>query len=243
MMTVLYYRLTSKPQLVGERVGWKEGSEGLVVFLHGLRNDPAAWFSQKALLRGHPKIDVFAPVVPKRGMCSLEEAARPILPTLLDYTSKNPRKPVCLLGVSNGSRIATWLEVQLRGQARHTPVKVSTIAGVHLGSSRMNLLEKLGLSKWFYPEALRSELKYKSSYAESLLRQVQAPLPAGCAPRAYEFYATTDDLSVPDLDSSLPHLGKGEQHHVVHGHSHDSIVTAVARQQMMSCTTWIRGRG
>lgn len=240
-VTVAYNKATLKNrQFCGQPIEWSKKSEGLVVLLHGLRNDPAAWHSQLALLAKEKKIDVFAPVVPQRGMCSLYEAALPILPTLLDYIEKNPEKPVCLLGVSNGSRIATWLETSLRQNSPSTPVMVSTIAGVHLGSSRMNLLDRCGLARFFYPEALRRELMYSSKEALDLLYQLRSPLSPNTAPRKYEFYATTEDLSVPDLDSSLPKIDKGERCYLVHGQSHDSIVSAVARQQISSCLNWIR---
>lgn len=239
-LTVFYHRLfLSNSHSCGQQIEWKSDSEGLVVLLHGLRNSPAAWYSQVGILQRHEKIDVFAPTVPKRGMCSLEEAAIPILPTLLDYIEKNPTKPICILGVSNGSRIATWLDIKLRDAAPRTPVMVSTIAGVHFGSRRMNLLESLWLAKWFYPNALREELKYGSDKAKELLDQLSFPLPVGCAARNYEFFATTEDMSVPDLDSSLPKINKGERYFIFHGHSHDSIVTAVAKQQIASCVDWI----
>lgn len=242
-LTFLYHRLFfSSPQSCGQKIEWKADSQGLVVLLHGLRSAPAAWHSQIGILQRHQKIDVFAPTVPKRGMCSLEEAATPILPTLLDYIQKNPGKPLCVLGISNGSRIAAWLEIKLRDRAPQTPVRVSTISGVHLGSRRMNLLEKLGLAKWFYPDALRGELRYGSDKARELLGRLSSPLPAGCAARDYEFFASTDDLSVPDLDSSAPTINKGERSYIVHGHSHDSIVTAVAEQQIAACVGWIYRR-
>jgi hypothetical protein len=220
---------------------WKKDSQGLVVLIHGLRNSPAAWNTQLSYLRKYHQIDVFAPTVPHKGMCSLEEAAMPILPKVLDYVEKHPGKPVCLLGVSNGGRIVLWLDPQLRQKAPNTPVKISNIAGVHFGSRRMNLLENIGLAKRFYPEALRQELQYGSSKAKELLQQVASSLPDRCAPRNYEFYATTEDLSVPDLDSTLPQINKGESHHVVHGHSHDSIVGAVAERQINSCVQWMKG--
>jgi len=240
-LTVFYHRMTmTNRQYCGQPIQWSSNSQGLVVLLHGLRNDPAAWYSQLSLLKREKDIDVFAPVVPERGMCSLDEAATPVLPTLLDYIEKNPEKPVCILGVSNGSRVATWLETKLRAREPCTPIMVSTIAGVHLGSSRMDLLIRLGLARYFYPSSLQEELKYKSETAINLLNQVRHPLLDNCAPRKYEFYATTEDLSVPDLDSSLPEIGKGEHCHVVHGQSHDSIVQAVALKQISSCLAWIR---
>ncbi len=227
-------------QQCGDKVEWKAKSQALFVLVHGLRSHPAAWDSQLSILKNYPKMDVFAPVVPQKGMCSLEEATKPILPILLDYAQKNPGNPICLLGVSNGTRVITWLETELREKAPKTPVKVSAISGVLFGSSRMNLLNRLGLAKYFYPKALQSELVYGSSKAKELLNRLRAPLPENTAPRQFEFYATTEDLSVPDLESSLPKLYKGEIFHVLHGHSHDSIVTAVAKQQIASCMSWIR---
>lgn len=240
-LTVLYHRISAHyPAPSLRNVVWKQGSQGLVVLLHGLRNDPAAWFSQIDLLRKHSQIEVFAPVVPNRGMCSLEEAAQPVLPAIEQYARENPGKPICLLGVSNGSRVATWSETQLRQSAPQSPVLVSTIAGVHKGSKRMNLLEYLGLAKYFYPQVLQEELAYNSETSSTLLNRVKAPLPAGCAERYYEFYATTEDVSVPDLDSSLPFIEKQEHWYLLHGHSHDSIVTAIAGEQIKHCTDWIR---
>ncbi len=104
----------------------------------------------------------------------------------------------------------------------------------------MDLLENWGIGCYFYPEAIRRELKYDSPTARELLDRVRAPLPKGCAPRNYEFYASTDDLAVPDLDSSLPRLDKGESTVVVHGENHDSIISAVAEKQIRSCHDWMK---
>jgi hypothetical protein len=117
---------------------------------------------------------------------------------------------------------------------------VSTVAGVHLGSSRMTRLEKLGLAKWLCPDAdLRKELQYNSDKAKDLMRDLRAPLPEACAPRAYHFFGSLDDQHVPDLDSSLPTLGLGEKFHVVAGQSHGSIVPAIAEEQISSCIQWM----
>ncbi len=239
-ITVLVHRLCRIPHRCGQKMKWKTGSEGLIVLLHGLFNDPAAWYAQLTILQKHATIDIFAPIVPKRGVCSLEEAAQPILPTLVDYAKTHPGKPFCLIGVSNGSRIAMWLETKLRDAAPLSPVFVSTIAGIHFGSSRIDLLDNWGIARYLSPKELREELKYGSVKARALLEEVKAPLPLGCAPRGYEFYASTEDLSIPEMDSSLPKLGKGEQFYVLHGESHESIVAAVAAQQIESCLQWVR---
>lgn len=236
---VIIHRLTRIPQRCGQRIEWGKESEGLIVLLHGLFNDPAAWYTQLAILKKHQRVDVFAPIVPKRGICSLVQAAEPILPTLIDYAKTHPGRPICLLGVSNGSRIAMWLEVQLREKAPQSPVFVSTIAGIHFGSSRIDLLDNWGIARSICPKELREELKYGSVKARQILEEVKTPLPPECAPRRYEFYATTEDLSIPEMNSSLPKLGKGEEFHVFHGESHESIVARVAEQQIDACLQFI----
>ncbi len=239
-LAFLYRRVfSSNPQYCGQKIEWQSKSQGLVAFFHGICSDPVIWDEQRSLLHSHPEIDVFAPVVPNRGLCSLEEAVSPILPTILDYARKFPENPICLAGHSNGSRIATSLETELRRDAPQTPVMVSTIAGVHFGSSRMNFMENWGLAKYFYPYDFQKELKYGSPRAIELLEKVKAPLLDGTAPRFYQCFAATEDVLVPDLDSSLPRLDKGESFCVVHAHSHDSIVAAVAEQQVQACCQWI----
>ena len=226
----------------GEAITWKKDSEGLCVFLHGLYGHPSVWQKQLAHLENaSDKIDQFAPFLPHKGACSLEEASAPVLNTLLHYIERNPNKPICLIGMSNGSRTSSWLEVQLRKLSPETSVKVSNIAGIHFGSPMMNILNRFGVSRFFYPQDVRKELAYGSLTARSLLAEVLEPMPEGSTGvRDYDFYASTEDLIVPNLGSSLPFLNKGERHYVVHGHSHDSIIKAVAQHQINSCVRWIK---
>lgn len=242
-LSSVYNRIfqTDSYNLCGQNTNWKKDSIGLCVLIHGLRGHPSIWRSQKQLLKSHTKIDTFVPFVPKKGDCSLEEAARPILSTILDYIAKHPGKPICLIGVSNGSRLSTWIETELRQRDPRVSVKVSTIAGVHLGSSVINRLESFGIAGCFLKPVIRRELAYNSEKAKELLSRVKAYWPSGfgVGERAYEFYASMDDCQVPDLDSSLPIINKGEQFHVVSGQGHNSIVAAVAKEQIASCVNWI----
>lgn len=215
-------------------------SRGLVVFVHGLRSFPEVWSSQLSLLDQKP-VDIFAPHVPEKGMCSLEKAVAPIYPIIRDYAQKNPQKPISLIGHSNGSRIVSLMDKYLREDAPQSPVRVSAIAGVIFGSSRMDQIDSFGIASYFYPQ-ITNELKYGSRVARALLEGLAAPLPDCCAPRSYEFFATPEDLSVPDLDSSLPLLNKGESYHLIPGHSHNSIIAAVAEDQIRACLEWINFR-
>lgn len=158
---------SSKYHLCDKKLIWKKDSSGLCVLLHGFKGHPSIWDPHLKILNEESKIDVFVPFVPKAGNCSLEEAASPILPNIIDYTKNHPDKPICLIGVSNGGRLATWLEVQLRTISPSTPVKVSTIAGVHFGTPIIQLLEKLKLAKFFLSPVIRKELSYGNVKAKT----------------------------------------------------------------------------
>jgi hypothetical protein len=120
---------------------------------------------------------------------------------------------------------------------------VSTIAGIHLGSSIVNRLNWLHLSGCFLNLSVQKEFPYQSEKAKELLASVREPLQDGVAARSYEFYASPEDLIVPNLDSSLPYLGKGEVHRIIPGHGHCSLFGAVAEEQIASCVDWINQKG
>lgn len=215
---------------------------GLFVLIHGLRSDPAAWFEQIFLLENHQrklKTHIFAPVVHNLGICSLEEAARPILEQLGSYIRHYPMHPICLLGTSNGGRITLWLEQKLREASPSTPIRISNVAGVHLGTQRMNDLSEFKLTEHWYPESLLEEIKYKSPAATRLIQESSKPMLDGH--RSYEFFATANDLLIPNMDSTLPVIENHEaRYYIVTGESHGSVVEAVARQQIASCMEWMQ---
>ncbi len=227
------YESCSKPT-------WSRQSAGLVVLVHGLNGHPSIWKTHIKELKKHPNIDLYVPFVHLAGNCSLTAASSPIQNKIADYIRRNPLKPICLIGFSNGSRIVTSIERNLRDIAPETTVKVSTIAGVHFGSTLINRISNTRVVKNFLHPSVRLELAYRSKTSQELLQRVRQPLPSTVSKRDYEFYASTNDLAVPNIDSSLPYLNLGERFHVVHGYGHKSIVSAVAKQQLHSCIKWIK---
>ena len=151
LVSMAYYSLTLKVSS-DEKPTWKENSQGLMVMLHGLNNRPLHWYKQIQLIKEKSEIDTYAPVIKNRGACALSEAAPPVLEVILDYSRKHSGKPICLLGVSNGARLTTWIETELRKRARFTPVKVSNISGAHFGSSLLSLGNRLGLAPFIVLE-------------------------------------------------------------------------------------------
>ena len=243
IVTWSYHLFGPEQQFCGMQITWNADSKALVVGAYGTKSRPSAFLEQHSLLAAHPNIDVFIPRVPHGGACSLEDAAQPILDHVLDYILYHPSNPVCFIGASNGGRLNMWMETELRVRHPGTPVMVSNIAGAHLGTSRMNLLRSLGIADWWFPSVFVDELSLNSEKAQWLLRRVRQALPEGCAPRKYDFAATVDDLIVPNLESSIPDIGDHLQVAnpiVVSGHSHDSLIAAVAEQQVRRVVAWIQ---
>jgi len=220
---------------------WNKESRGCVVFLTGLNGHPGIWKGQLAKLKDTPAIDRFIPYIPESGDCVLETAAVPILKVVEDYTKTHPGKRICLIGVSNGARIATYIETKLRTIAPNTPVKISTIAGAHFGSRWADFFKNLGMPAIpKHSGPLMAELLFGGKKAKELLDEVQKPLPANVI-RSYQFFATTEDTTIIDLCSAIPKTAAIERsYRVLNGHGHNSIVNAVAEEQMRDCLNWLR---
>lgn len=223
---------------------WRAESEGLYVLIHGLKGHPSIWQTHIDQLQEETTRDLFVPYVPLQGNGPLEEVAHPILKVIEDYVAHHPTKPICLIGVSNGGRLCTWLEAQLRISAPQVPIKISTIAAVHFGSSRMNLVKRC--HQWTgwglgYDVSVIDDLCFGSNKAKEILDRVSQPLPSGVI-RDFEFFGSTEDLQVPELPSSMPKLGNGLQsvNNIIHGYNHNSIVAGVAIQQVKSCQEWMK---
>jgi len=222
---------------------WRAESEGLYVLVHGLNGHPAIWKSHIAQLKKDSNKDLFVPYVPLKGNGPLDDVSNPILEVIKDYTMKHPKKPICLIGVSNGGRICTWLETRLRACAPSTPVRISTIAAVHFGTKRMNLVQKF--HQWTgrslgYCHTIVNDLSFGSKKAREILDEVSKPLPKGTI-RDYEFFASTEDLQVPGLVSSIPKVGNNSTpiKRIVHGYDHNGIVAGVCDEQVKSCKMWM----
>lgn len=220
---------------------WKKTSLGLYVLVHGLNGHPACWDHHLKLIHEQPQIDTFVPYVPLRGNGPLEEFAQPICKIVEGYARQFPARPICLIGVSNGARVCTWIETQLRTSAPYTPVKVSTIAAVHFGSSRMNLIKSIykmtGLRLGYHPQ-LMEDLCLTSNSTKQLMQRVTNPLPNGVI-REFEFFGSLDDTSVPELFSSNPPLPHQARQHIVTGFEHNGIVKGVSAKQMELCKQWM----
>jgi len=238
----IFQRMTNQPREyisvddLSRDFSWKEGSKGLYVCIHGFNGHPSIWRKQHETLRQQEGYDLVLPHIPKKGNCSLEEAADPVYRMVKDYVTKNPQKPVCLLGVSNGARIAIDVERRLRAEAQGTRVKVSLVASATLGTKLVCLAKRLHLDPLFFHPEFAKDLSYYSDRGQSLVKQAQIIYPIN--PRSYDCYATTEDHNVFPFNACLPNI-EGAYHKVINGQGHNSIVSEVSQDQTERCISWM----
>ncbi len=216
---------------------WKDESQGLYVAIHGVNGRPNIWHPQlNALREKQPHFDIRLPFIPKKGNCSLDESASPIEAMIRDYIRQHPSKPICLLGFSNGARIAAELEIRLRNT--QPPIKLSTISGPFAGTKNLDLANKLKVADWIYTPPFIDELLYQSKTATELMKRLKDAF--NRAPRSYDFFATPNDSQIRPYTGSFPHLeNKDANYFLVTGENHNSIVSRVSELQVQRCVEWM----
>lgn len=197
---------------------YKANSSGLWVMIHGLNGHPGQWAEYAdQVVKDLPQADLLVPFVYKLGNCSVKEAADPIVEKIKNYILQHPQKPIALLGVSNGARIVSYIELALRDQP--TPITVTTVAGAHLGSMMMDVAKRLRV----FQANLREELSFASGTTVNQVRKSQEPL-LGDVVREMTMIMTTEETLIQPFISELAVFGQGEKHAFVHGEGHNSVV-------------------
>lgn len=208
-----------------------ENSEGLIVYIHGLVSDPVigkSLYAQEIEKREPGKYTILVPNVPKKGNCSLEEAATPILEIVRKYIKENPGKPVQLIGHSNGGRIAGYIETHTRDL--DVNMRVTGIAGVFEGTNIVNIGNIFNLTNVFISPVLANELKTNSKVSKKLINDMRQKVENGS--RKYTFYTTVDDLAIPNYTSCLPKINQKEEYIIKTGCSHSSIQRAINKEEI-----------
>lgn len=243
---------------------WKEKSSGLHILTHGYHGHPATWdIYVKALRREDAEADVRVPFVTHQGNCALEHATDPIRDMIKNYihaqigTQSNKVIPIHIYGSSNGSRIALNLvnglldgqmEAQLQAKGLRLAIKVDAICGIIRGTTNWvpRFFNSSRAARWIAinilkraPEPL-DDFLYKSAASTKLIDSVRKVNDSANAVFKFNFYATTEDELVTPVSASLPVLGKGEIHHIMHGEGHASIVHRVLHLIMQSNKSWMQ---
>lgn len=211
---------------------WKEESSHLYVLIHGLGGHPSAWNGyMKDIEENNPQADLLVPHVSKRGNCSLEEAAEPILKAIQDYAKTFPKNPVILIGTSNGGRIAAHLSSLLQKEVER--LKVCSIAGVFFGTEVIDLLNKFSwISQLFYCKDILEDLSFGSEQAQKMLEDLKETT------HSFHFWATHDDTRVLPVSSCLPKIEQAE-YQVLTSVDHTRIVDHVREEVLQVCQNWL----
>lgn len=247
-----YKRINSRltgikpPQFNDETVIGRTNANGLIVLFHGLNGQPTLWNDHLVSLQQHPDFDSIALAVPDEGVCSLEDSRfDSLLKRIVDWTQRNPLKPIAFFGQSNGSRVAARFETLLREHAPQTPVYTSLTGAVLFGSAMAASTNVAALAALKSGYNVYSDLSYGSEVAKSLLKSVREPLNEGVAPRHYAMYAPYHDHLVYSLGSALPIINpanqssKTEEHYIVYNYGHNAIPLGVREKQIGKCIKWM----
>ena len=258
------YCYTEKPEYWNK---WKENSTGLHMLTHGFMADPPVWDKYIRRIRKLDlQADIRAPFVPRKGNCNIEEATAPLRKMVLTYIEdqierkSNGEIPVHLYGISNGTRINLHLlprlteelvdrKINERLKAKNLTLAIKTdgIAGPLRGSTNWRL--RFGNSHWItrwigekylgYSLDAMDDFKYQSPSTMQLIETIRKIENLPNVKFKFNFYASTEDGVVVPYSSSLPVLGIGETHHIVHGHEHTSIINHVLPIVLETNAKWI----
>lgn len=214
-----------------------EKSEGLnkqrlVVCLHGLNNNPTQFTDIVEELDmssdWKEKTDLYIPAIRDKGKAELDRMVNDVLQVIKTWAEKGENKELVLVGISNGARIATAIEVRLaQEQLTITKFKLISIVGACYGSSLASLAHKVGLS-WLMPRAIREEMPEDSERNSQTQEALNNSKPT--FKRSYVFIATPHDVQVPGYSSTLREVdgANAVKYALVPGYTHDSIVPAVS---------------
>lgn len=212
-----------------------KNNKGLFVILHGLMGSPKICGINylQYIKKEYPEYEIYVPYVPNKGNCKFEDAAEPILNLVLDYTNQNPGNSINLIGISNGARIAAYIDIKLRHL--NVNVRLTGIAGVFFGSSTMSTLSNLHLAQLIIHPEVVSELQAGSEWCKNLISELQ--FPCGCGSRSYEFYATVNDYYIPNFSSCFPSIPNAK-YNLKSGQDHLSLAQSIMEEVVKKGIEW-----
>lgn len=228
-----------------DKIKWNNTNDGLVVVIHGLLGSPKTlgYEIDKKILsnKNGDKYEILLPAIPFAGNCSLELASKPLYELILDYIQFNPSKPIHLVSCSNGCRIASWIECELRNI--NVDIKVTCIAGAFGGSvviDKFNILLRIILN-----ENIITDLSTNSKTNNQLLEKMNSELVFGT--RFYEFYGTANDWYIPNFNGCFPEINNKNNFQVVYhdlkyGYDHVSLGWYLSDEIVKNFINWINTR-
>ncbi len=226
-----------------DQVKWNKTTDGLIVVIHGLLGSPKTLgyeIAKKVFNKQKDKIyDVILPNVPFKGNCALDVAAKPIYDVILDYIkTTNSLKPIHIISCSNGCRIASWIEYELRNI--NVKIKLTCIAGAFNGSKVIDNFN-LALSVVLDNNIIK-DLSTESKTNIQLLEKINSEIFFGS--REYEFYGTVNDWYIPNYNDCFPKLNKTNftviYHEIKYGYDHVSLGWYLSDEIVNNSILWLQ---
>ena len=232
-----------------DKIEWNKSNDGLIVVIHGLLGTPKTLgydiakkiLSCKNNYNYDYNYEILLPIIPFKGNCSLESAAKPLYNIILDYIQSNPSKPVHLISCSNGCRIASWIECELRNIDVH--IKLTCIAGAFDGS---NIVDKFNIPlSLILTNDILTDLSTGSETNNKLIERINSELKFGS--RFYEFYGTANDWYIPNFNGCFPLIKQKNlnnnfkviYHDLKYGYDHVSLGWYLSDEIVKNSIDWI----
>lgn len=215
--------------------------------IHGLLGSPKTLGYEIAkkisLSKNNNKYEILLPIIPSKGNCSLESAVKPLYNIILDYVQLNPSKSVHLISCSNGCRIASWIECELRNI--DVNIRLTCIAGAFGGSV---LIDKCSIPlSLILSTDIITELSTNSETNNQLIEKINSKLIIGT--RFYEFYGTANDWYIPNFNTCYPIIKQNKPndnfevvyHDLKYGYDHVSLGWYLSNEIANNSLKWLDG--
>jgi len=176
---------------------------------------------------------IYIPPILKKGHATIDEMIQPIFKEMKNWLLGGAEKEVVLVGISNGARLASAINVELlKSETTKNALKkvhVISIAGAAQGSSLINVARKMHLC-WLFSKPIAQEMPTDSARTQQLTQWLQN-LPTSGIPHQYTFLASPHDWTVPNYSSTLMSMPQGvsTKYALIEGQDHCSITRTQAK--------------
>lgn len=247
-----------------DKIEWNNSSDGLIIVIHGLLGSPKtlgyeiakkiSFINDGEQYQIKKYYDVILPIIPFGGNCDLVTASKPLYELILDYiystdltnsfnkSKKYKSKPIHLISCSNGCRIASWIECELRNI--NINIKLTCIAGAFGGSIVIDKFDWiLGI---ILDKNIIKDLATNSDTNSKLVKKINSELVLGS--RDYEFYGTANDWYIPNFNDCFPVISKLNlnknnftivYHELKYGYDHVSLGWYLADEIISNSIKWM----
>lgn len=195
----------------------------LVVLLHGIHGNVHTLDALFEAFRSYG-VSVCAPRMPSTQLPA-DMCAEMVVCGIANYLQSHPTvSSVALVGLSNGGRVACFVELLLRQTHPHIAVIVISIAAPIWGTTTVDRY-RIGVWLLGLSDVVQDHLTFKSPHSMALVDRLSDDVPGHVGRRHYVFIATRHDQLVQPYWAALPVIHKSEHHILLENWGHLSILS------------------